>query len=118
MAKSMLLNVLENTLTYDNQQESDNNATLLTVDFTGVGVDTWAKWLDIRLADGTGAPISLGLTIIPTYSIPAQFMKEGRMEIQAYAQDGTNVYKSKVFSITVKRSLDVVDSTATYDPTI
>ena len=117
MAKSMLLNVLENTLTYDNQQESDNNATLLTVDFTGVGVDTWAKWLDIRLADGTGAPISLGLGVIPTYSIPAQFMKEGRMEIQAYAQDGTNTYKSKVFSVTVKRSLDVTANTATYDPT-
>ena len=117
MAKSMLLNVLENTLTYDNQQESDNNATLLTVDFTGVGVDTWAKWLDIRLADGTGAPISLGLGIIPTYNIPAQFMKEGRMEIQAYAQDGANTYKSKVFSVTVKRSLDIVDNTATYDPT-
>lgn len=116
MAKTITLNVLENTLTADIQQESEHNATVLTVDFTGCGVDGAVKWIDFVMSDGTQASISLGTSIIPTYNLPNTLTKGGILELQAYAKNGTTItHKSKVFRITIKRSLDVTTNTSDYD---
>lgn len=116
MAKTITLNVLENSLTADLQQESEHNATVLTVDFTGCGVDGAVKWVDFIMSDGTQASTSLGTSIVPTYSLPNTLTKGGVLELQAYAKNGTSVtYKSKVFRVTIKRSLDVTTNTSDYD---
>ena len=118
MAKTISINFLENSIVMENQQEAENKATLLTVDFTGAGVDTWAKWVDYKAADGTGMPVSLGLGIIATHEIPAAVLKKGMLFIQAYAMDGDVLVKGKVFGIQVNPSLNITTNTTEYDPTL
>lgn len=115
MAKTMTIQVLDNTITFDNQQEGENNATTLTVDFTGCGVDNFVKWVDFRASDETATAVELGTGIIETIAIPNSLTKQGVLEIQAYAKDGTTVYMGKVFRVQVKRSLNVVGDTTEYD---
>jgi len=114
--KTMNVNVLDNTITISNPQDGDNNSTLLTVDFTGCGVDALAKWVDFHIADGTQVAISLGTSIIGTYNIPNSIMKEGDLLLQAYATSGSDLmFKGKVFRIPIKRSLNVTSNTEDYD---
>lgn len=115
VAKTMTIQVLDNTITFDNQQEGENNATTLTVDFTGCGVDNFVKWVDFRASDETATAVELGTGIIETIAIPNSLTKQGVLEIQAYAKDGTTVYMGKVFRVQVKRSLNVVGDTTEYD---
>lgn len=114
--KQMILEVFENVLTFDNQQEGDNNATELTIDFTNCDVTGMAKWVDFVVADGSKVAVSLGVATIPTYNLPNSLTKEGVLLLQAYAKNGVDVtYLSKVFRVTFKRSLNAIGDDTHYE---
>lgn len=116
LMKTWLINVLDNTIEINDPQEGDNNATILTVDFTGCGVDSIPKWVDFVMADGTMLPASLGNDIICTYNISNLITKDGNLHLQAYATNGTTItYKGKIFRVPIKRSLNVSGNTSEYD---
>jgi hypothetical protein len=116
--KTLDLKVLDDTLEIsDSVYEGENDVALLTIDFTGCGVDSWAKWLDIRLYDGTGVPVALGTDVICEYTFPVELMKRGRLEIQPYATFDGDYIKFPIKQIVVNRSLQVVADDVVYDPT-
>ncbi len=117
--KNIDLKVLDDVLEVsDSVYEGENDVALLTIDFTGCGVDAWSKWLDIRLYDGTGVPVSLGSGVVCTYTFPVSLMKRGRIEIQPYAIFDGDYVKYPVKQIVVNRSLQVVEDDVVYDPTV
>lgn len=113
--KNIVLKVLDDTLELSETIYEGEDVTL-TVDFTGCEVDLWAKWIDVRLYDGTGAPISLGTDIICSTVLSEAFTQRGRIEVQPYAISGTDTIKYPVKQVMVKRSLQVTEDNVVYDP--
>lgn len=119
MAKLITYTLATNAISIEDQFAGENNSTTLRLDFTGESVDAWAKWLDIRLPDGTGAPVLLGGDLVEDFVIPVSMTQQGRMEIQPYAIDldgDKQIWAIK--SITFQRSLQVDTDDVTYDPTV
>ncbi len=118
VAKQILYKTIDETITVDNQYAGENNATIITVDFSDSGVDGYAKWIDLRLEDGTGAPVLLGIDEIVNYTLPVEFMQRGRLEIQPYAiSDEGDRVKFDIRAIKIERSLGVELDDVVYDPT-
>jgi len=99
------------------QYETENAASQIVVDFTGAGVDTWTKWVNIETGDGTGVPISLGTGVICSTPILAAWLKKGRTKLQAYAIGPSSekiVFELKYFP--VQAFMDLVGDDTSYDP--
>lgn len=103
--KSMTYNCLLETLVYNPQYEGENDATLLTVSFTGCGVDAYTKHVAFITAEDEVLDSSLGTDIIETFNIPDEWTKHGRGQIQPYAVSGTTIVRFAIRPIRFLRSV-------------
>lgn len=105
--KSMTYLCSEGTLTYNPQYEGENLATLLTVNFTGAGVDAYTKNVAFITSEGEILLHELGTDIIETMSVPDEWTKLGRGEIQPYAVSGSTIVRFPIKPIRFNRSVGV-----------
>jgi hypothetical protein len=95
--------------TLTEQYKGEREVTTVIVDFSGMGVDTWAKWIDIKLNNNTGSVISLGTGVIGSYVLQAPYVaRVGTVQVQPYAisDTGQRQYFAK-FDYYVQKTLDV-----------
>jgi hypothetical protein len=99
------------------QFEHEADISQLIVDFTGCGVDSWSKFVDLKLNNNQGVPLSLGTGLIGTVPIQTAWLIPGRIALQAYAvgPEDQRVY-FEIKHIPVNRSLNIVGSDSEYDP--
>jgi len=116
--KNITFTCLDGTLDMTGPQfEHEADVSQLIVDFTGCGVDSWSKFVDLKLNNNQGVPLSLGTGVIGTVPVQTEWLIPGRIALQAYA---VGPLEEKVYfeikHIPVNRSLNIVGGDTSYDP--
>jgi len=116
--KNVTFSCLNGTLDMTGPQfEHESEISELVIDFTGCNVDSWSKFVDLKLNNNQGVPLSLGTDIICSTPIQTAWLIPGRIALQAYAvgPDDERIY-FEIKHIPVNRSLNVVGGDFEYDP--
>lgn len=110
--KTVTIDLRRNTMTHDEVFELENLATILTIDFTGMGVDGWEKFLDYKNAKGEKGQIVLGKETVTTYNIPNTLMEMGALSLNPIAKrlekDGETVRQQafKTFKLDIQSTVN------------
>lgn len=104
MPKSIVYSCVNKTAALTDVFVGENEVTTISVDFTGAGVDAWAKWIDIVLVNKTGTSKLLGTDIIETYLVEDDFLAlGGKVLIWPYAISvAGNIQKFAPFTFNVQ----------------
>lgn len=119
MPKSIVYSCVNKTAALTDVFVGENEVTTISVDFTGAGVDAWAKWIDIVLANKTGEAKLLGTNIIETYLVEDDFLAlGGKVMIYPYAISITgNIQKFAPFTFNVQPWNEIA-GTVISDPSV
>lgn len=99
--------------TVADQYSADNEATKIVLDYTGTDVETWDKWLDLKMSGGSASVQFLGTLPIVEFVLTSAHTIVGSLSFQPYAKNGSQKYHFAIRAIKISESLDVTIDTST-----
>lgn len=85
MTSTITIRLADNQRNTPDLYQLDNLSTTLTIDFSGMGVDTWEKFVDFETSDGNKTRISLGTDIITLVDLSNTVTVAGVLKVNPLA---------------------------------
>jgi hypothetical protein len=92
---------------------ADDNTTQLVFDFTSCGVDSWEKFIDLKMSDLTTDIQTMGTGVITTFNLGSEHTKSGILKFNVYAKNGTDKLGFPVEKLMIENQLNNGTVTAT-----
>lgn len=111
--QQFIFRLASNTVEETQIHAADNNSIQLLLDFTSTDYETWDKYIDLRMSDGTSDIQNLGSSVSVTFNLTSAHTKLGKLYVNPYVMSGTSRKGFPLKVIEIGRQLVNGSATAT-----